>query len=465
MNTSYYYAISALFNGLFGAFVTYYVYLRNRSNPINQSFVFFGISVSGWSLIYSLWGFADSAELAEAYVRRHMMFEAFIPATLFHFTAHLTQNYKRLKKIIILIYLLSAAYSIGMLTPLMITGVKRAINFEYWPQPGVFLLSHTISFCVIVAWSFLLLIKRMIATTGRERQQVLWLFIGMAVGFGGGSINWFLWFDIPVPPTTNFFVGLMFVTTAYAMVRHGLMDVDTMVDILRSSRSATMGLVASSMNHELRNPLYIAKGKMESHLDAMERKIYKSETEELQKSRLVIKDGLAQLERAMDIMKKFSDFAKTASPAQEKEEINLKQVSEDVLGLLSNETELLKIKVVMTGLEGVSVKANRRHLEEILFNLMINACHAMGESGGIIRIRAEKLNGGGAVLEVEDNGPGISKEHIGRIFEPFYSTKGEKGSGLGLYITKQLVERNGGKISVKSKLGQGTIFRLEFKAQ
>ena len=116
----------------------------------------------------------------------------------------------------------------------------------------------------------------------------------------------------------------------------------------------------------------------------------------------------------------------------------------------------------MTGLETSSVMVNRRHMEEILFNLMINACHAMGEHGGEIRIKAEKVNGSISV-DVEDNGPGISKENILRIFEPFYSTKCEKGSGLGLYITKQLVERNGGKITVKSKLGQGTTFRLEFK--
>ncbi len=67
-------------------------------------------------------------------------------------------------------------------------------------------------------------------------------------------------------------------------------------------------------------------------------------------------------------------------------------------------------------------------------------------------------------MEVSDNGPGIPKDSLRRIFEPFYSTKGSRGSGLGLYITKQLVERNGGKIAVKSALGRGTTFRLELTA-
>ena len=64
---------------------------------------------------------------------------------------------------------------------------------------------------------------------------------------------------------------------------------------------------------------------------------------------------------------------------------------------------------------------------------------------------------------IQDSGTGISPDQVKHLFEPFHTTKGEKGTGLGLYITKQLVERNGGKITVTSKPGQGTSFALEFK--
>ena len=75
--------------------------------------------------------------------------------------------------------------------------------------------------------------------------------------------------------------------------------------------------------------------------------------------------------------------------------------------------------------------------------------------------RSEQEDGRISIL-VKDNGPGIPSDRIKQIFEPFYTTK-EEGTGLGLYITKQLVEKNGGKISVKSKIGEGTKFVLEFK--
>ena len=66
-------------------------------------------------------------------------------------------------------------------------------------------------------------------------------------------------------------------------------------------------------------------------------------------------------------------------------------------------------------------------------------------------------------IEIADTGTGISPEQAKHLFEPFHTTKGEKGTGLGLYITKQLVERNGGKILVRSEAGKGTRFTLQFK--
>ena len=162
---------------------------------------------------------------------------------------------------------------------------------------------------------------------------------------------------------------------------------------------------------------------------------------------------------------------------------------------------------------GLSVVANRRQLEEIFFNLVINACHALEVTSPMpqatgrkpqtkddiapsskpqapsfkpaagslklaaktlpaaydlqpeatLSISAERVNGH-VKINIEDNGTGIPKQNQKKIFEPFYSTKNEKGSGLGLYITKQLVERNGGKIAVKSKSGEGTRFTLTLPA-
>ncbi len=460
MNSNHFYAASAFFNGLFGLFLVYYIYLRNKKSPVNRSFLYFGISVTGWSLIYAMWGWASDAKVAEFFLRRHMIFEAFIPATFFHFCAHFSGRYITIKKWVFLAYALSFAYSLGMLTPWMIAGVRPVMFFKYWPVPGPFLLSHVIYFIVVVATSLGLLAYNALTSTGPDRRRAAWVLTAFTIGFGGGSVNWFLWFDIPIPPTTNFFVGLMFAIVAYAMVRHGLMDIDSIVEILKVSRASSLGILASGMNHELRNPLYIAKGRIESQLDAIERQTAATVEEEAMKSREVLASALCQLCRAMDIMQRFSDFARPSRKKTEVETVPVRDVVEDVLALVSNEFELRKIRFDGSALNGEFVRANRRQMEEVFFNLIMNACHAMEKIGGTLSVRSAREKGR-VVVEVSDTGAGISKETQRKIFEPFNSTKEGKGMGLGLYITKQLVELNGGKIFVKSKPG-ATSFRMEF---
>lgn len=462
MNSSSFYGASAFFNGLFALFVVYYIYLRNKKSPMNRGFLCFGLAVAGWSLIYALWSWADNASIAEFYVRRHMMFEAFIPAGFFYFTVHFTGQYEKFKKLVWVFYILGAFYSAGMLTPLMISGVKDVLFFKFWPQPGPLLLSHVVYFFIVIILGFTLLIRNCFTTFGPDRQRAVLVLTAFLIGFGGGCINWFLWFGIRIPPTTNFFVGVMFAIIAYAIVRHGLMDVDAFVEALRISRAASLGMIASSMNHELKNPLFIAKGKIETHLDAVERGMIRSPEEEVRRSREVSQAALKQLTRAMDIMQKFSDFVRSKPRQLEKENILVREAVGDVLGLIEKEFEFRKITVDHASLNGAVLHANRRQFEEILFNLMVNACQAMDKTGGRLSISAAH-DAKGVAVHIADTGPGIPQECLNKIFEPFYSTKIENGTGLGLYITKQLAERNGGRISVKSKVGAGTSFCLEFK--
>lgn len=461
MNSNYFYAISALFNGLFGAFLVYYVYLRNRSNPLNQSFLFFGLSVSGWSLGYSIWAFAPNAEFAERAVRTHMMFEAFIPATFFHFCTQFTGHYEKFRRWIQASYFVSLAYAIGMQTPLLIAGVKPMMFFQYWPVRGPLLLSHVIYFMIFLNSGLGFLIYRVIKSSGMERQQTIWVLAAVAIGFGGGSINWLPWFDINVPPTTNFFVGLMFAIMAFAIVRHGVMDADMVIEFMRSSRAAMLGLLAGSQTHELRGPLYITRERIAMHMENIEAGQFQDPAAEVQKSREVLTLALKNLGKAADIMQRFSKFAWLPRTRHKAEVIALEEVVSDVRALVSFEIRFDPITIRTELAEKLQVHANRQELEEIIFNLVFNACQAMRGQGGQLKIlsRPEK---GKVALEISDTGPGIEKENLRRIFDPFYSTK-TRGMGLGLYITKQLVERNGGRIFVHSKPGKGTRFTLEFK--
>ena len=208
--------------------------------------------------------------------------------------------------------------------------------------------------------------------------------------------------------------------------------------------------------------MYVIQGMAESHLANLDQGIYSTAEEIATKSRQIFTKTTEQTHRALDIMKRFAVFAKTNVGQEiQIERIDLNEILENVLPLVGHELELDKIKLIKNiPSELPPIQADRRHIEEILFNLIVNACQAMKSKGGRIEIAARECGKFVKVI-IEDNGPGISSEQLKHIFEPFYTTKDE-GTGLGLYVVKQLIERNGGKIFVKSGPGYGTYFNLEF---
>jgi signal transduction histidine kinase len=109
------------------------------------------------------------------------------------------------------------------------------------------------------------------------------------------------------------------------------------------------------------------------------------------------------------------------------------------------------------------IKGNSGKLQQVFLNLFLNARDAM-EGGGQLTIRTAAEDGMVRV-EVSDTGSGIPQEHLARIYDPFFTTKGaRKGTGLGLAVTYGIVKEHGGTIEVESRPGSGTRFHLEFPA-
>ena len=106
------------------------------------------------------------------------------------------------------------------------------------------------------------------------------------------------------------------------------------------------------------------------------------------------------------------------------------------------------------------VAVDRQQICQVFINLIINAAQAMGKNGRIeIWVEQSDQN---IVVQFSDNGPGIPQEMLGTIFEPFVSTKGQSGGiGLGLYISKEIIESHGGNLLVKSTDGKGTCFTIQ----
>ncbi len=419
------------------------------------------VCIALWAILYSIWQTQTSRTGALFFMRFAMVPCYYIPAAFLLFAKNVSDENPQ-GKISRLYWIVPTFFALATATPWMIQDVVPRLFFPYWPEPGFLMHFCIVLFNLTVIYSFYVLFSAWAKATGSRRWQLKWITLSTLCMWAGGLTNWFLWYNIPIPPIPNFFVAVFLLLLAYAIIRHRLFDVDALADIVREAKLSALGMMAASLNHELRNPLFVAKGKIESQLDAIGRNLYASSEEEAGRSRAVLESAHNQLVRAMDIMQRFSNFARPHADSQSKEEVGLREVAEDVLKLVSSEFEMKKIVVADFSINGECINANRRQVEEIFFNLMMNACQAMGEGGGALGLHVSQPNDK-VIVEISDSGPGIPKENLNRIFEPFYSTKAEKGTGLGLYITKQLVERNGGKISVKSKPGQGTTFALEFK--
>ena len=230
-------------------------------------------------------------------------------------------------------------------------------------------------------------------------------------------------------------------------------------------KMAVIGTLSAGINHEICNPLGIARGQCEAFLLNVKDGLYKdkSQQELIQKAEEIMAKVIKETDRATAITKKLSSFAKPAKGEAELVDINKEM--DEVFGLVGYELKLEKIefdKQVSSSLSRILV--DRKQFQEVLFNLMRNAGQAIGEKGKItVSAKEEK---GRVIIDVQDTGSGIPQEKIKELFNPFFTTKEPgKGTGLGLFIVRQVVEKNGGKIYLKrTKVGEGTTFTIEFPA-
>jgi signal transduction histidine kinase len=222
--------------------------------------------------------------------------------------------------------------------------------------------------------------------------------------------------------------------------------------LLHSQKLASLGTLASGVAHEINNPL----GGMFNCVELLEKK---GEDEEFRKRYLeLIKDGLSRIESTVGNLLWMSR-KKESIPKS----VEIKQLLKNAY-VLTNYLVKKNNVVYRENIEDqLSVVIDPHDLQRVMMNLIINAVQSM-KKGGMLSINAFRKNGK-VILEVSDTGEGIGEESLDKIFTPFFTTKqpGE-GTGLGLWLTHEIVENYNGEISVKSKKGEGSKFSIIFNS-
>ena len=222
-----------------------------------------------------------------------------------------------------------------------------------------------------------------------------------------------------------------------------------------TNKMASIGRMAAGVAHEINNPLAIV-----GENAGLLKDLVSLSDKPLDRDRVVrIADTvLKSVDRCSTITHRLLGFAKRMDPLTER--IAMGPLLEEVLSFQGKEAEYRSIEVTLTVPEDLpTIESDRGQLQQVFVNILANAFAAV-DDGGHIGISLELEDQDTVAVTISDDGPGIPREHLAQIFEPFFSTKGEYGTGLGLSITFGIVSNLGGRIDVHSEMGQGASFTV-----
>jgi len=228
--------------------------------------------------------------------------------------------------------------------------------------------------------------------------------------------------------------------------------------VYQSQKLAAVGQLAAGVAHEINNPL---TGVLTYSSFLLKRVAGQSEFKE--DLEVIVRETI----RCREIVKGLLDFARQSPP--EKHAVEVNEIAARAVRIVQNQLAEHHVELeqqLRAGLPRILADANQ--IQQVLVNLLLNANDAISAGGGRIVVTTDFGTNGhsasarGRMLEIKvsDTGSGISPENLQKIFDPFFSTKGPKGTGLGLAVAWGIIEKHNGRIEVESQAGQGTTFRV-----
>jgi two-component system, NtrC family, sensor kinase len=228
---------------------------------------------------------------------------------------------------------------------------------------------------------------------------------------------------------------------------------DARRQVYQSNKLASLGRLAAGIAHEINNPLTGVLTYSSFLLKRAEDPEVRGDLETI----------VHETRRCRDIVRGLLDFARQVPPKKSAVEVN--EIVTRALDIVRNQLDVLNIRVTQSlAAELPQLHADPNQLQQVLVNLLVNAADACDEGGehAIYLATDLKTRDDTKVVEIKvaDDGKGIPERDLGKIFEPFFSTKEHKGTGLGLAVVWGIVHEHGGRVTVASRVGHGTTFTV-----
>ena len=222
-------------------------------------------------------------------------------------------------------------------------------------------------------------------------------------------------------------------------------------ELLQSEKLAGIGSFAAGIAHDMNNPLQLILGLAENLAEERDLTAVHEQAQEI----------IEAAKQTSAICRDLTRYSRRASP-HEDVLVSVNGKLDEALKIARYASRFHDIEMIKHYQPGVTVKGNPDELLHVLVNLITNAVHAMERVGGTLTLETRLLDGQFEV-RISDTGCGIASDQIPQIFEPFFTTKDPgKGTGLGLYNVKTIVNKMRGTIAVDSQIGKGTTLTLTF---
>jgi PAS domain S-box-containing protein len=224
-------------------------------------------------------------------------------------------------------------------------------------------------------------------------------------------------------------------------------------DLAHINRVSMMGELAASLAHEIKQPLAAAVANASACMQWLRRA-----TPDIAEARNTASAMVAAVTRATGIIDGVGSLYRRSTP--ERELVDLNEIVQEMTALLRDTADRKSISIRTELDAGLPMTtAHRVQLQQVLMNLMLNGIEAMQDTGGELIIASKRVEDGQLSISVSDSGIGLPSENSERIFEAFFTTK-PKGTGMGLSISRRIIESHGGRLSAIPKTGRGATFQF-----
>ncbi len=250
-------------------------------------------------------------------------------------------------------------------------------------------------------------------------------------------------------------------TSGFLIAVRRVEDTGKFYSFVQLNKILCLNEIIAGIAHEIRNPLTYVSGYLQ---------MLSAELPETDPRKPTFKMLTEESNRISKIVNELLDFASASGGrASEKNEVDLKNILEDVLLLVGYQMRVENIEIVKNfePVQGegstpttTRVFADPYKLKQLFLNLIQNARDAM-PNGGKLSVSLRHTEGNNVEVEVRDTGCGIAPENLNKVFEPFYTSNGQvRRTGLGLFVCKKIIEEHEGRLSLKSTVGEGTVLTV-----